>query len=548
MGLRAILFFVLTAARVGAQTLPPLEIRGRVIEAGLGIGIAGAEVTLIEFAVAVDKEVTRNTFATAFTGSDGGFRFLPLRLGNYYLEVRKEGYRGISTLLPGLIGGDTSESVEAAVSLSRERPAQEVRFTMIRPGEITGRVLDEDRQPLAGLQVAVQQRVKAASFAELTATTGEDGSFSVPDVPPGEFFVRISPRSGDAARVRTQFPTEDATFVDQDIESAFWPGGLSTPSSNPVQVTPGAIASIGTVIARRVPYYRVRVAVMGECAPGEKWNFSALSVTASHGGAIKARDLYGKHYSTVACAPEFLVENLRPGSYMFALSGVAAKSAEAPVEITNGNLGIDLVLTPGIEINGRVTAADGAELPPVSNLRIRANFVLGGDTTSPDTQGKFAMRVRPWPRRQITVTGLPARYYVQEIRYNGRVAEQGFINATPGALHMPYVAHGANRRRHFLKIPHGSRVLHPVQAQDVIGGVGDVVLGRSHQSAGRIANWLNSQSAMATWSAGARSVRVLWTGSAVTSRISAIVRINAAISWKSWVAVVRANCRVRSTV
>jgi hypothetical protein len=29
--------------------------------------------------------------------------------------------------------------------------------------------------------------------------------------------------------------------------------------------------------------------------------------------------------------------------------------------------------------------------------------------------------------------GLPAKYYVKEIRYNGRVAEEGFINATADA-------------------------------------------------------------------------------------------------------------------
>ena len=304
---------------------------------------------------------------------------------------------------------------------------------MIRPGEITGRVLDEDRQPVAGLLVAVQQRVKAASFAELETTTGEDGSFIVPDVPPGDFFVRISPKSGGAERVRTQFSPEEAAIVDQDIETAFWPGGLSAPSSNPVQVSPGAIASIGTVIVRRVPYYRVHVSVAGECAPGEKWNFSALSATLSSNGVVKALDLYGNHYSTIACAPEFLVESLRPGSYMFALRGAAAKSAESPVEITTRNLDIEFALSPGIEINGRFTAAEGAQLPPLANLKIRADFVLGGDTTSPDAQGKFAMRVRPWPRRQVTVMGLPAKYYVQEIRYNGRAAEQGFINATPGA-------------------------------------------------------------------------------------------------------------------
>jgi len=434
MGLRAILGIALAALSMSAQTLPALEIKGRVIEPGLEIGIAGAEVTLIEFVV-VESRVTRSTFATAFTDSSGAFRFQPLRLGNYYVEVKKEGYHGTSSL-PGLIGGDGSDTTEAAVTLSRERPSQEIRFTMIRPGEITGRVLDEDRQPLAGLMVAVQQRSKVASFAELTTTTGEDGSFRVLDVPPGEFFVRISPESGDLERVRTQFSPEEAAVIDQDIETAFWPGGTSAPSTNPVQVSSGAFASIGTVIVRKIPYYRVQVSVPGECALGEKWSFSAFSATLSPSGAIKVLNLYGHHENTIACAPKFLVENLTPGSYLFLLRDLgrtSGKSAQVPVEITSRNLDIDVTLSPGTDIIGRFTAAEGAQLPPLGTVRIQAAFILGTDTATPDADGTFNIHVQPWPRRQITVMGLPTKYYVKEIRYNGRAAEQGLITATPGA-------------------------------------------------------------------------------------------------------------------
>ena len=435
MGLRAILGIALATLSMSAQTLPALEIKGRVIEAGLEIGIAGAEVTLIEF-VLVDKEVTRSTFATAFTDSNGAFRFQPLRLGNYYVEVKKDGFQGTSTV-PGLIGGDGSDTTEAAVTLSRERPSQEVRFAMIRPGEITGRVLDEDRQPLAGLMVAVQQRIKVASFAWLTTTTAEDGSFTLSDVPPGEFFVRISPESGDLERLRTKFSPEEAAVADQDIETAFWPGGLSAPSTNPVQVSSGALASIGTVIVRRVPYYRVRVSVPGECAPDAKWSFSAMTATLSPSGAVTGLDRNGIHMSTIPCAPEFLVENLRPGSYLFMLSenqdGPSRRLAVAPVEVTTRNLDIALAFSPGADIVGHFTAADGARLPALGNLRIVATFLLGSDTRTPDAEGKFVMQVQQFQRRQISVLGLPAKYYVKEIRYNGRAAEQGLVEAMPGA-------------------------------------------------------------------------------------------------------------------
>ena len=134
MGLRAVLTLVLAAATICAQSLPNLEIRGRVIEPGLEIGIAGAEITF-----SVVEQATRHPLTTSFTDSTGTFRFQAPRPGNYFVETKKAGYQGGSpTGDTRGIGDDITLALftESPVRLTGERPSPELRFYLVRPGEI----------------------------------------------------------------------------------------------------------------------------------------------------------------------------------------------------------------------------------------------------------------------------------------------------------------------------------------------------------------------------------------------------------------------------
>lgn len=145
------LCFALVAGFAAAQGGAALEIRGLVLEPGSVLGVAGAEVTLYEFVR--DADNARVAFATATTDLRGAFQFHPLRPGDYYVEVHKQGYVSSYSF-----NGPTTplqESTGTLLSLSRDRPSQEVRVSLMRPGELSGRVIDEDGNPAAGVRVEV---------------------------------------------------------------------------------------------------------------------------------------------------------------------------------------------------------------------------------------------------------------------------------------------------------------------------------------------------------------------------------------------------------
>ena len=417
-----------------AQSTPQLEVRGTVVEAGVGVG--GATVTLYEFGHTPAEATTRKEFATVFTDGRGSFQFHPERTGQYYLEARK--YEYVNADL-NLHGSGMRDFAGESVELNADHPAREFRLALTRLGELRGRVIDEDGTPMAGLRLIVHPPASTPSAEWANAVADKDGYFSAPRLKPGSYLVRIMPQRA-ALEVVPQFSADDLKIVDQDLETSEWPGGREERSATPVPVNPGGSVSVGTITVRKALYYRARVSVLpNDCQPGEKWSFAAIQPAIPETPFIPTLD--------VPCTKEFLVRNLSPGSYLFALTSgrktETNKWAHAPVEITRENIDVALTMFPGMDIDGRVTMVDGTPLPPAVNMRITvmpdmlgfADFLLFGTrpAISPDSRGRFVVKGLQGSRQRVIVEAPGGHYYVKEIRHNGLAAIDGLITLAAGA-------------------------------------------------------------------------------------------------------------------
>ncbi|HEY2842466.1 MAG TPA: carboxypeptidase-like regulatory domain-containing protein, partial [Bryobacteraceae bacterium] len=179
------LCLALGAVFAAAQNPAPLEIRGTVIESRLGV--AGATVTLYEFGAEPENATTRTIFATTSTDPKGEFAFHPARTGEYYVEVTKEGYFAESFDGPT---ADPIDTIGDPVSLDKNHSSQELRFSLVRLGELRGRVIDEDGMPLANLRVGLLPGTSTP------VVTDADGYFAAIKLRPGTYVVRIGPERG----------------------------------------------------------------------------------------------------------------------------------------------------------------------------------------------------------------------------------------------------------------------------------------------------------------------------------------------------------------
>jgi hypothetical protein len=426
---RVALCFLISFGFGRAQSSDALEIRGVITEPGPGVdlGVAAAQVTLFEFGADPAHATERTTVATSLTDGSGAFQFHPAHFGTYYVEVKKDGYLAKSFSGPTVAPADSTGDI---VNLDRNHRSQEFHFSLMRLGELRGRVVDDEGKPLVG--VRLQAHAVSSDWPSFAAAvTDKDGNFVAEKLTPGNYLVRMFPQHAGPIAILQEFSNDDLNGVDEDLEASEWPGGFDERSANPVTVSSGASMSVGLITPRTVTYYRARVSVRAEdCTAGEQWDFFEIPASETSGFALPMK---------APCGKDFLVRNLKPGSYWFFLSngpkGEKYQWAHASVEVTRKNLEIALTMSPGVELSGKVVAAEGAELPgnrPTIRLEplIRINF---GTAAALDPTGKFVVKNLESVPHQVAAGGLSGKYYVEEIRQDGRAVADGIITPTPGS-------------------------------------------------------------------------------------------------------------------
>jgi hypothetical protein len=351
------------------------------------------------------------------TDSTGSFSFSLDKPGPYRVEAKKTGYSAPGT-------SATPSFVE--LKLTEAKPVAEARLYLVHPGEITGRVVDEEtREPLANLvlNVAHASERSRSLLDTASATTDADGHFAATGLEPGEYAVHIPPQTAPDKRVLTRFTEKDTQTVERDYESTYWPGGHGTEMALPLTLSSGATVDVGVLPVRKVPYYRVHVrGLVPNCDDGD-----TLHVTESVriGGGVSIRGL-----ASAPCGKELLVTGFSPGEYRLILSisgrtGESRGTASVPFSILDKNVELAAPLTPGVTVDGVFLATEGAKLPDLTKTRILLHAVdfvgsMGeGLPVSPTPDGRFRIEGVRIVDQMVFLSGLGLGNYVKEIRYNG---------------------------------------------------------------------------------------------------------------------------------
>jgi hypothetical protein len=412
------LFLATTAVFAQNALQPiPLEIRGSVVEwaASGNVPIASAAITISVLETYQLKEVKKFT-----TDLNGAFQVRMGNPGEYFVRAEKPGYT-----YDAKNPMRHTPSNQARVKLDKEHPSAAVRLVLVSEGELTGHVVDADTgKPIANLHVypvtLLYANGKPIEIGHKPAVTDGEGRFMATGLQSGRYLVEVRPQQFDKVELLVKFSADDLTRVDNDYQRSYWPGGGGFDMAFPIQVLPGNSADVGTIKARKGPFYRVHLSIPTDgCTPGEKVEITAIMlrfIDAGGGGEVE-------------CGKDVLLRNFEPGQYSFyVLSGTTEENRKRvilPVEVTDKNLNLSVPLARGVDIDGRIVVADGASTPPLEKLKIQMTVI--GDIQfadeqapiSPDSEGRFRFVNRPITRVRIVVFAVPANFEVKEVRYNG---------------------------------------------------------------------------------------------------------------------------------
>jgi len=405
-----------------AALAPGQEIRGVVLEPGTGHPIEGAEVTISKLPTRVSGQPALSTgstdIGTITTDAQGVFRFEAPEFGEFSVSVRKEGYTSL--------GGPFRPTTQANVSLSAERPAREVRLTLGRQGEAGGRIVDADTgAPVASLRVSVEaifyNQGLRMTFPRMADTTDPDGRFHAAGLAPGEYVVAVQSFQAERDRFVDEISSTAIEKVDDGYEPGYFPGGPALENALPVRLGSGESVDFGVVPVRRVRYHRVHVTVSRQnCPPEAKVQIAPYTVNRL--GATQSAAS-----TEVECGAEVLMRNFPPGSYMLSARTTDVPqdqqvSANVPLLITDSNLELEVTLSRGFPLEGRIALAAGVrgltlEEFQVTMLAIGRRGVFLRSAV--DANGSFHFENLQPARLELAVGGLPSGAYLNELRYRG---------------------------------------------------------------------------------------------------------------------------------
>src|SRR5271155_4413560 len=162
------------------------RIAGTVVREGTDEPLRKARVSL------APKDQQGEKVFDAVTAANGKFVFDELAPGTYDLVVRHDGY------VPKPYGQDSAGHGSATLTLAAGQKMEDLIFRLQKCAVITGRVVDEDGDPVADVAVGAElrssNRGKGRSTTLKEVQTNDLGEYRLFDLLPGRYLVCASPQ------------------------------------------------------------------------------------------------------------------------------------------------------------------------------------------------------------------------------------------------------------------------------------------------------------------------------------------------------------------
>jgi protocatechuate 3,4-dioxygenase beta subunit len=401
-----LLLVCLVPAVLPAQTADPASVAGQVVNAATGEPVRRATVSLRRVDARNRTSGTRAATYGAVTDSDGRFTVKDLEAGSYRLSADKPGFvtQEYGARLPGRTG--------SILSLSAGQSMANASLRLSPRGVITGRVVDDDGEPVRNAAVQAQRYRYTGPRKQLmsagNATTNDLGEYRLFDLAPGKYYLAVTFRPAPAMQAR-------GSRVEEQYVTTYYPGVKDAAAAAQLDIAPGA--QLRSIDLRLIKTHTVRVRgkIVGGTPEGVQ-GFQIVLMTP--GGATQG--------TGISRDGEFEFPSVLPGSYTLAAHSQRRGqtwSGRRPLDVGNGNVeDVIVTVTPAVAVTGMVRVENKGAPPAEVQVRLQpfdpANFTFGpypaANKLGPD--GSFRLDNVAADRYSVVVPGLPDGYYVKSVR------------------------------------------------------------------------------------------------------------------------------------
>ena len=422
----------------------PASVAGTVVQLAGSMPIKSATVRL-ESA----EDFTHTISGTTDVG--GNFEIKGIAPGKYFLHVMRAGF------VTQQYGQKRLNDAGAILSLRPGQNVNDLLFRLVPSAVISGRIEDEDGNPLPWVRVSALREIylrgRRRLLNEVTVVTNDLGEYRLFGLRPGRYFVLATYKPGQRLD-----PVEAVDDSSEPIKSGYvptyFPGSPDMAKALPLTVKTGEELSSMSFSMEQTTVFSVRghVNILGV----QRSTDGVTVVLEPRTTSPRATELLPTLSRSALADREdgsFAITNVLPGSYALVATWFDAGrkyQARQSVDITAADPeGIHLTLTPGWNVLGQVLWDPKPSLENgVLAVRVRSVNTSVGSAAQMRVaaNGTFALRELPEGTYELATFGQTADCYLKSIRYAGmEVSDDQFnvIRGTQATLEVTISAKGA---------------------------------------------------------------------------------------------------------
>lgn len=435
-----VLALILFSAPLGAKqaaghAVEKAALEGQVVKAATGEPLKKALLRL-------QKAEARAQQVTALTDAGGRFVLSDIEPGRYRLSVQRNGY------VRQRYGQRGPNHRGTILSLAPGQHLRDIVFRLIPHAVITGRVYDEEGEPMPGVRVQVLRYIYVRGERRLIPggmdNTNDLGEYRVYGLAPGRYYVsasagrslRLSAAQAQASPGRGAQPGGG----EEGYAPTFYPGVNDPSRASPIELRGGDVLSSIDISLLPTRTVRVRGQVVNSVSnrPG-----ADTQVFLVPDGLAFRSSGFRQGAGVRGPGATFEIRGVTPGSYN--LVGVFFDEnkqyfTRLPIEVGYADVeGITLVIRSGVELAGRISVEGhrpaGGQKQDEFDMTTLHVFLRpfeslprfgGADPAKANADGSFKLENLPREKYRVNVLGLPIDYYLKAARVGGTtVLEEG---------------------------------------------------------------------------------------------------------------------------
>jgi uncharacterized protein (DUF2141 family) len=391
------------------------SVQGQIINATTGEPLRKASVTL-------RKEEAPGQPMAAITDAAGAFSLTGVEAGTYRLFAERNGF------VRQEYGARGPDRAGTAITIEKGQQLTSLALRLLPQAVITGRIVDEDGEPVRGVNVQAmrigynQGRRRLVTVG--SALTNDLGEYRVYDLPSGKYYVSAVLRNA----------AQTALGKDRYLP-VYYPGSTDPLTAAQLEIPPGSQMRGIDMTLRRGPTVVVRGKIANPAADSPGRGASVRLLTRGSGLMTTT----GQATPIRGDRDTFEIRGVTPGAYTLVIDASAQRKRltyRQPIDVgPSGVDGLTITVPAAADLAGQVRLDGQGEfnfsgLTVSLRLRDPAPVAPASGKAKPD--GSFTIEGLMPDSYDVNVAGLPSGYYVKSARFGSDEVLDSGLSLTSG--------------------------------------------------------------------------------------------------------------------